>query len=482
MEKTEMTIKSFAVYLNPDRYRATGARVVLAVVLPLATLLSVPLLIPSLATASDKLSVTVYNSDLGVVHEVRELEFKSGIGQLAFRDVPSKIDPTSVGFRTIGARSSVNILEQNYQFDLVSPEKLYDRFIDRNIELISNDGKIHSGKLLTFSSSAVTLQDEHGRIQIVRLNEISNTNLPELPEGLITRPTLFWKYFSTISGKSKCEVSYQTSGISWHAEYVAVLDDAEENIDLSGWSSIDNRSGKTYQDATLKLVAGEINRAQQPQSKRIYRSAMTAQAMDFESGFQEKAFFEYHLYTLPRPSTIANNEIKQLSLFEPASTGVTKEYYFMVDRGEKNAEVKLRFVNSKDAGLGMPLPAGRVRVYKNDSDGSTILLGEDNLRHTPKDEEILLTLGKAFDLVVEETTLARRKITDRVTETDFRIELRNRKDEDVSINVVKYLGKYWKITKTTHDFEKKSASKVQFKIPVKAGEELKVEFTVRQGG
>ncbi len=441
------------------------------------------LLAPGLVSAADKLSVTVYNSDLGVVHEVRELEFNNGIGQIAFRDVPAMIDPTSVGFKTLSSRLSVNILEQNYQFDLVSPEKLYDRYIDKNIELISNDGKIHSGKLLTYSSSAVTLQDEHGRIQIVRLNEISNTNLPELPEGLITRPTLFWKYASSGSGKSKCEVSYQTGGISWHAEYVAVLDDAEKNIDLSGWSSIDNRSGKTYKDATLKLVAGEINRARQPQSKRLYRNAMTASAMEYDGvGFDEKAFFEYHLYTLPRSSTIANNEIKQLSLFEPASTSVSKEYYFVADRGSKNAEVKIRFVNSKETGLGMPLPAGRVRVYKNDSDGSTILIGEDNLQHTPKDEEILLTLGKAFDLVVKETTLARRKITDRVTETDFQIELRNRKDEDVTINVVKSLGNFWKIIKKTHSFEKKSANKVQFQVPVKAGEEVKLEFTVRQGG
>ncbi len=433
------------------------------------------------ANASDKLSVTVYNSDLGVVHEVRDLEFKKGIGQLAFRDVPSRIDPTSVGFRAIAPNAKVNILEQNYQFDLVSPEKLYDRYIDKDIELISNDGKIYSGKLLTYSSGAVTLQDAHGQIQIVRLAEISNTNLPELPDGLITRPTLFWQYSSKFSGKTSCEVSYQTGGINWHAEYVAVLDDDEANINLSGWSSIDNRSGKTYKDATLKLVAGEINRAKQPRTNRLYRAEMMAAAPAMDGGFQEKAFFEYHLYTLPRPSTIANNEIKQLSLFEPASTGVTKEYYFVADRGAKNAEVKLRFINSESAGLGMPLPAGRVRVYNNDSDGSTILIGEDNLGHTPKDEEILLTLGKAFDLVVEETTVARRKITDRVSEVDYVIELRNRKDEDVTIKVDKFLGNYWKITKKTHDFEKKSASKVRFEVKVKAGEEVKLEFTVRLG-
>ncbi len=460
----------------------TGSRLALRAA-PLLTLALSALAMPRPLRADSNLSVTVYNSNLGVVREVRELNFQNGVGKLAFRDVPSQIDPTSVGFRTLDSRRSVNILEQNYQFDLVSPEKLYDRYIDRNIELISNDGKIYSGKLLTYSSGAVTLQDERGQIQIVRLNEISNTNLPELPEGLITRPTLFWTYNSTFSGKSRCEVSYQTSGISWHAEYVAVLDDAEKNLNLSGWSSIDNRSGKTYKDATLKLVAGEINRAQSRRPQPMYKRGMMATEMAADyAGFDEKAFFEYHLYTLPRPSTIANNEIKQLSLFEPASTGVSKEYYFVADRGSKNAEVKLRFVNSKAAGLGMPLPAGRVRVYKNDSDGSTILLGEDNLEHTPKDEEVLLTIGKAFDVKVEETTLARRKITDRISETDYRIELRNRKDEDVSVNVVKRLGNYWKITKKTHDFEKKSASKVQFKVPVAAGEVVKLEFTVRQGG
>lgn len=425
-----------------------------------------------------EVSVTVYNSDLGVIREVRELEFHKGAGRLAFRDVPSRIDPTSVRFQTLDSRRKISILEQNYQFDLVSQEKIYQRYVDKQIELIANDGKIYSGALLAYSSASITLQRKSGELQIIRLDEIANVNFPELPEGLITRPTLFWDYHSDRAGKAKCEVSYQTGGMSWSAEYVALLNDKEDRLELSGWSSIDNRSGKTYTDAKLKLVAGDIHRATPPRRQPLYKSGvMELSAMD--PGFQEKAFFEYHLYTLPRPSTIANNEIKQLSLFPAAQAGVSKEYFYSASAGNKKIDVKLRFANSQDNGLGMPLPAGRVRIFKNDSDGSTILLGEDRIDHTPRDEELLLTVGQAFDLVAEEITRDRRNVSAKVTDYDYKISLRNRKDDDVTIHVIKRLGFDWTITKTSHPFEKKSAGTVQFDIEVPAGEEVELLYTVR---
>lgn len=425
-----------------------------------------------------EVSVTVYNSDLGVIREVRELKFKKGAGRLAFRDVPSRIDATSVRFQTLDSRRKISILEQNYQFDLVSQEKIYQRYIDGQIELIANDGKIYSGALLAYSNASITLQRKSGELQIVRLNEIANVNFPELPEGLITKPTLFWDYISDKAGNASCEVSYQTGGMSWTAEYVAVLNDKEDKLDLSGWSSIDNRSGKTYKDAKLKLVAGDIHRATTPRRQPLYRSGvMELSTMD--AGFQEKAFFEYHLYTLPRRSTIANNEIKQLSLFPPGQAGVSKEYFYFASAAAKKIDVKLRFANSQANGLGMPLPAGRVRVFKNDSDGSTILLGEDRIDHTPRDEELLLTVGQAFDLLAEEIILDRRNLSKKTTEYDYKISLRNRKDEDATIYVIKQLGFDWTITQTSHSFEKKSAQKVQFDIHVPAGKEIELLFTVR---
>ncbi|MFQ5608067.1 MAG: DUF4139 domain-containing protein, partial [Candidatus Zixiibacteriota bacterium] len=424
-----------------------------------------------------ELAVTVYNSDLGVIREVRELRFSKGAGRLAFRDVPSRIDPTSVRFKTLNSQRKISILEQNYQFDLVSQEKIYNSYIDSEIELISKDGKIYTGTLLAFSNFSITLKNRGGELEIVRLDDIANLRFPELPEGLITRPTLFWDYSSDQSGKTRCEVSYQTSGMSWTAEYVATLNDSEERLDLSGWSSIDNRSGKTYKDATLKLVAGDIHRATAP--VKLPRYSTMARETGTDAGFREKAFFEYHLYTLPRASTIANSEIKQLSLFEPAEAGVTKEYFYTASSESKQVEVKLKFENSVANGLGMPLPGGRVRIFKNDTDGSTILLGEDRISHTPRDEELLLTVGRAFDLVAEETTLDRRSLSPKVTEYDYKISLRNRKEESVTIHVLKSLGFDWTITKTSQQFKKKSAQKVVFDMYVPAGEEVELLFTVR---
>lgn len=430
------------------------------------------------ALKAGEISVTVYNSDLGVVREVRDLEFKKGLGSLAFRDVPSRIDPTSVRFLSLDSPDAVQILEQNYQFDLISPAKLYARYLDKEIELISKDGKIYSGTLLTNSSGSVMLSDDRGQLQIVHLAEIASVNFPELPEGLITRPTLIWNYASRISGNSRCEVSYQTAGISWSAEYIALLNENEDGLDLSGWSSIDNRSGKTYREATLKLIAGDIHRAGYDKYAPVYRTAMIAEA-SMSAGFEEKAFFEYHLYTLPRPSTIADNEIKQLSLFEPASASVKKEYHYSAGSGSKKVTVKLILQNSKANGLGMPLPAGRVRVFKNDSDGSSILLGEDRIDHTPRDEKLTLTIGQAFDLVAEETVVERRSISKKVSEVDFLISLRNRKDSEVTILATKRLGGDWKILESSHEYEKKSADQILFAVKVPANSEIEVKYSVR---
>ncbi|MCH9031470.1 MAG: DUF4139 domain-containing protein [candidate division Zixibacteria bacterium] len=423
------------------------------------------------------MSVTVYNSDLAVIRESRSMIFRKGLGQVAFRDVPSRIDPTSVGFKTLRSSESVRILEQNYQFDLVSPEKIYDRYINENIELFSKDGKIYSGELLAKSGQSVILRDGSEQVQIVLFSEITNVNFPELPEGLITQPTLLWKYNSDVNGSVDCEVSYQTSGMSWSAEYVALLNEAETSMDLSAWASIDNRSGKTYSDATLKLVAGDIHRAPKIRGG-LYKGA-APMAMEYDGGFQEKSFFEYHLYTLPRKSTLANNEIKQLSLFDPASANITKEYHYNSGTGAKNISVKIIFENTSDNGLGMPLPGGRVRLFKADDDGSIILLGEDRISHTPRDEKITLTVGNAFDIVAEEKTLDRRAISKKVTEYDYEISLRNRKDDDVEIKVFKFLGVGWEILESSHDFEKKQANKIEFKVHAPAGKETKLTFTAR---
>ncbi len=430
------------------------------------------------SVAAQDLAVTIYNSNLGVVSETRSLEFDRGVGRVPFRDVPSLIDPASVRFEVIDSNREIAILEQNYAYDLVSPDQLYAKYIDNEIELINEQGTLYTGNLLAYSSGAVTLRELSGRVKIIRMNTITETNFPELPDGLITRPTLFWEYQSDKSGTAACQVSYQTRGMTWEAEYVGLLDPTETRLDLSGWASINNTSGKTFDDAKLKLIAGDIHRAETQHKGRIMefdRMAASAAA----PGFEEKAFFEYHMYTLPRPATLANKEMKQISLFEPASAGVEKIYYYRPHRSATDVQVVIECENSTESGLGMPLPAGRVRLFKADDDGSMILLGEDRLDHTPKDEEISLTVGNAFDIKGEETLLNQTRISNKVEDREFEIELRNHKTEDVSIRVEKRLWGFFEITQSSHEYTRKDASTLAFEIPVGAESETKVRFTVR---
>jgi len=280
-----------------------------------------------------KVSVTIYNQDLGLIKDVRELEFKKGKSLIKFTDVAARIDPTSVHFKPVNPSDRVSILEQNYQYDLVSSTKILQKYVDKEIELFTKsaeprgEGKSYKGRLLSYSNENVTLQEPDGAIRIVRLDEVRDLYFPTLPEGLITKPTLVWLLDSQVSGKRKAEVSYLTSGINWHAEYVAVVDQKDQNLELASWVSIDNRSGATYQDAKVKLIAGEVHRVREERiPPRLAKGYMVEAAAAPQ--FEEKAFFEYHLYTLLRPATIKDNEIKQVSLFPSTEVKVKKIFTY----------------------------------------------------------------------------------------------------------------------------------------------------------
>ncbi|UCE23261.1 MAG: DUF4139 domain-containing protein [Candidatus Zixiibacteriota bacterium] len=443
----------------------------------LLTLLSIAVLAASVT--ADDIAVTVYNSNLGVISELRSLEFVKGVGRLAFTDVPSRIDPASVRFDMVGKGGDVTILEQNYAYDLVNPQQMYTRYIDEEIELIDKEGKLYSGTLLSSAADAVVLMEESGKIKIIRLEHILETSFPSLPEGLITRPTLFWTYSSEAAGKYDARVGYQTSGMNWSAEYVGVLSPDEKNLDLSGWASIDNNSGKTYKDATLKLVAGDIHRAERPGRGMAVREVTTALDKRALAGFEEKAFFEYHLYTLPRKATLADKENKQISLFEPAKSTVEKLFIYRPERNPTKVEVAVKFTNSEETGLGMPLPAGRVRLFKADDDGSMILLGEDLIDHTPKDEEVKLQVGHAFDITAEEKVVTQSRISPKVEEKDFEIELSNHKEDPVVVEIEKKLWGFWDVMDSSIEYEKKDASTIIFQVPLQPDESSTVKFKVR---
>lgn len=438
-------------------------------------------LVLMLATAAlaDDVAITVYNQNLALVKEGRTLDFEKGVNTLSLTDVASAIDPTSVHFKLRQGGDEVELLEQNYQYDLVSSDKILQKYLGNRIDVIMKNGDVLSGTYLSSSSGYIVLQLQDGSIRMINAGEMLSVTAPKLPEGLIVVPTLEWLVASEITGSREVEVSYLTGSINWHAEYVAQLDENDKNIRLSGWVSLDNRSGKTYQDAKLKLVAGDINLAQQPRGVRYDAMQEVSMAAKGGAGFEEKSFFEYHLYTLGRQTTVANNETKQVSLFDPADSPVEKIYSYRV--GGQDIEVLLKFRNSEESGLGMPLPAGKIRMTKLDSDGSEEFLGEDRIDHTPKDEEVKLKVGNAFDIVGETNVVDSRRITDQVREVTTEVKLRNHKEESVSIVVSASLGRDWQILESNFEYNRKSASMVEFTVPVSVDGESVLRYRVRYG-
>ncbi len=422
-----------------------------------------------------EIRLTVYNNNLGLVKDTRVFEFKRGMDTIKVRDVAKQIDPTSLAFKSPG----INILEQNYEYDLVSSAKLFQKYLDKQITVFQKGDEVREGKLLCSDWGNITLYTKQG-IDIIRQEEITRTELPELPEGLITKPTLVWLVKSNKSGKRECEISYLTDGINWHADYVGVLKTQNsklktQNMDFSGWVTIDNKSGATYKDAKLKVVAGAVHRVEERRPVPWAKGEM-AIAEVARPRFVERAFFEYHIYDLEGITTVKDNQEKQISFINPASVKTKKVYIY---EGGKNAKVKLEFENSKDDGLGIPLPMGKVRVYKEDIDKSLEFIGEDRIEHTPKDEMVRLYLGDAFDIIGERKVVERRKITDRISEQDIEIELRNHKKENITVKVVQKFYGYWEIRKSSHKYEKKDANTIEFNIGIKKDDKVKVIYTVR---
>ncbi|MDE2491446.1 MAG: DUF4139 domain-containing protein [Elusimicrobia bacterium] len=456
----------------------------------------------ALAPAAFAAEVTVYNSNLGLVKETRELALKKGVQELRVEDVAAQIDPTSVHFKSLSDPAGVQVLEQDFRYDLASPDKIMDRYLGKEIELVTppgRDGKETTtrGVLLSNAGGRV-LREGDGKILI---NPPGNPVLPALPDGLLTKPTLVWTVDADRGGRQKAEISYLTSGMSWSADYVLVSNKDDDRGDLTAWVTVNNNSGAAYKDARLKLIAGDVHRAPRP----TYRIMALAGAMDAARAapeMVEKPFFEYHMYTLQRPTTLADDSSKQVEMASASGVPIRKLYVYDGAQGvywtsfgdsgnwnpgygtasNKKVDVFLQFENRKADGLGIPLPKGRVRVYKKDDDGSLQFAGEDAIDHTPKDERVRVKMGEAFDLVGE------RKRTDfssdfrkrRFTET-FEIRLRNHKDSDATVTVVEHLYRWtnWKIVDASQKWTKKDAQTVEFSVPVKKDGESVVTYTVR---
>ena len=436
-----------------------------------------------------------------VVKDWRKIDLKRGGNVIRFQDVAKLIDASTVHFKSLTDPEGTFVVEQNYEYDLVSREKLLEKYIDREITLPpppDEDWPARKGTLLSTQGGMVVEID--GKIHI-NPPQTGGIVLPALPGGLITRPTLVWLLDAERGGEHLAKVTYQTGGILWMADYTAVTKKNDTAIDLSGWVTIDNQSGATYEDAQIKLVAGDVHRAAEPgQVVEAVRARSMAKGAP-EAGFEEKAFFEYHLYTLGRPSTVKDNSQKQIELFPPVENVPAKKIflYFGATRApwwggsphtdrnlgtesNKKVDIYMAFDNSDKSGLGIPLPAGRVRVYKEDeADGSLEFIGEDRIDHTPKDERVLLKLGSAFDIVGERTQTDFRVDTRaHWLDESFEIKLRNHKEEDVEIIVKEVLFRWvnWEIRQKSHNFEKIDSRTIHFPVRVPKDGEVTVTYTV----
>jgi len=442
------------------------------------SIILLPTLLVAQQTEQRSIAVTVYNQNLGVVKDVRNIDIKSGISSLAITDVAQNIDPTSVHINLNG-----DVLEQNYQYDLVSLYKILAKYIDRDIKLIGDNNEIIEGNLLSASNSQIVLRKKDGGLLMLPSLTGYRLSVGSLPEGLITKPTLLWMVHSPKSGKQDVEISYQTSGMNWHAEYVVVLNKDDSKLDLNSWVSIENNSGTTFRNAKLKLVAGDLNLVNN-QNQNVYASPELYLRKNEMSGdqFQEKSFFEYHIYNLKRPTTLAQNETKQISLFEAQNIRVHKKYLYSNNyrsrTGQQKVAVIVEFENSKENSLGVPMPKGKIRVYKSDGE-SNEFIGEDMIDHTPKMEKIKLKIGDAFDILAEETQTDHKKISNKVFEDTYKITLKNRKEENVAVQVDRRLGLNWEILKSSLPFKKDDARNISFQVPVKKNSETELTYTVR---
>src|SRR5437588_4489830 len=433
-------------------------------------------------TAADRQSVniTVYSSNLGLCRETRRLTLPAGRIALRFADVTAQIRPETVHLGSLTAPASLRILEQNYQYDLLNPAKLLDKFVGKQITLVLRH---YQNNTETFEPVQATLLSNNGG-QVWRINgqivinpsNIAEMRFPDLPKNLVATPTLVWDVENRETGSQTIEASYLTSGMNWRADYVLLVNADDTKGDLQGWVTLTNSSGATFEDARLQLVAGDVNRVSEGRNYALAGAMMRKEAVD-EAQFQEQGFFEYHMYTFQRPTTIRDNETKQVSLLEAAGFDVKKEFvlsgqhYYYTNYSNPGQPIKekvgvyMQFRNSQTNKLGMPLPAGTVRLYKKDDKGNQQFIGEDKIDHTPKDEDVRVKVGDAFDIVAErKQTDYKVMATGHVYEYAYEIKIRNHKDSPVTVVVNELIGGDWEMVASTFEAKTTGALAAQVKV------------------
>ncbi len=438
------------------------------------------------------LGVTVYNSNVALVRDVRQISLPAGEFRLRFMDIAATINPATVHFRSLSEPARLGVVEQNYEYDLLDPQKLLQKYVGREVTLVR---AIQENSTTRWQEvKATLLAYNNGPVwkignEIVTGMGADSYRFAELPENLYSRPTLLWWLDNTGARRHRVEASYLAGNISWSADYVLTVGRDDKAADLDGWVTLVNNTGAAFKNAKLQLVAGDLHRVEQ--IYRVEMDAKRAMAAPPPPQFGQEAFAEYHLYTLARRTTIFDKESKQISLL--TASGVPVEKVYVVDGQQyyyrnpqhpgsplKDAvKVYFKFKNEAKGGLGMPLPAGVVRVYQADSKGGVQFVGEDRINHTPKDESLSVQIGSAFDVVCERKQTDYKKLADRLYEMEFEITLRNHKDAPITVEVNEPLGGDWQVVESSHKWTKTAAWAAQFQVPVAKDGTSVLKYRVR---
>ncbi len=419
-------------------------------------------------SSESRITVTAYNNGTGLIREVRNLTLTRGVMEYSFAGVAALIEPDSVEVRSLTHPGGFKMLEQAFKYDLTGTEQLLQRYLGQTILVTTREGDTFSGVLLDSKGGEVALRLEDRSIRVVKHQALETFQFPPLPGGLAEKPTLTFLLECKRSGGHDVELQYLTGGIRWSADYTARIGREGKGLEMSGQATVENRSGASYRDAQIRLLAGDVRRVSPPsiRRQRVFHAEAKSTAKASHDAMEESPVFEYHLYKLDRAVTLDDQQEKILPLLAPVQVKAERTFRYDGQRDGKKVRVYMEFKNNRAAGLGKPLPGGKVRVYKTDKDNAVTFVGEDAIKHTPEGEEVKLYLGSAFDLVGERAVKETSQVGKRSRQETIEIRLRNHKDTPVKVIVIEHFRGNWKFVSDKPPVVKKEADKVEFEVRV----------------
>jgi hypothetical protein len=441
-----------------------------------------------------ELAVTVYNSNIALVRDVRNLSLPGGLFRLKFMDIAATVNPATVHFRSLNEPDKLGVIEQNYEYDLLEPAKLLHKYVGKEVTLVRSYQE--NGTTKREEIKATLLADNNGPVwkignDIVTGMYAESYRFPEVPANLFDRPTLLMSLENQGGRKQQVETSYLASNLAWNSDYVLTVGRDDRAADLDGWVTISNNSGTAFHNARLQLVAGDLNRIQVPAAAPMAADRVMEMKASRAQQFAQENFSEYHLYSLGRKTSVEDKETKQISLLQGSDVPVQKifmvngqNFYYHNQQNpgspiKDNVMVFYKFRNEQKAGLGMPMPAGNVRVYQKDSKGNVLFVGEDRIDHTPKDEMVTIHIGSAFDVISERKQTDYKRVDTHTWEMEFEITLRNHKDTPITVEVNEPIGGDWEMVSSSYKFTKTAAWAAQFQVPVAANGTSVLKYRIR---